>query len=156
MNLRLVYRPEHVKKPILAEIVLRKKVRLNILDAKVNSQKGELIVSVPLDGEQLKDLIKHSPVCIMEPVSHRDGLFGSPEPDNLNPVELVHPLDTVDAAALVPVRRAAPVEDLHRERGGVGAGQSAPVAIGGLALHHPAEAQARGYKIIETARAGGD
>jgi len=58
MNLRLVYKPDHVKKPILAEIVLRKKVRLNILDAKVNSQKGELIVSVPLDGEQLKDLIK--------------------------------------------------------------------------------------------------
>jgi len=58
MNLRLVYRPEHVKKPILAEVVLRKKVRLNILDAKVNGQKGELIVSVPLDGEQLKDLIK--------------------------------------------------------------------------------------------------
>ena len=58
MNLRLVYRPEHVKKPILAEIVLRKKVRLNILDAKVNSQKGELIVSVPLDGAQLEDLIK--------------------------------------------------------------------------------------------------
>ena len=58
MNLRLVYKPEHVKKPILAEIVLRKKVRLNILDAKVNSQKGELIVSVPLDGEQLEDLIK--------------------------------------------------------------------------------------------------
>jgi NAD-dependent dihydropyrimidine dehydrogenase PreA subunit len=58
MNLRLVYRPEHVKRPILAEIVLRKKVRLNILDAKVNSQKGELIVSVPLEGEQLEDLIK--------------------------------------------------------------------------------------------------
>jgi len=58
MNLRLVYKPEHVKKPILAEIVLRKKVRLNILDAKVNSQKGELIISAPLDGEQLEDLIK--------------------------------------------------------------------------------------------------
>ena len=58
MNLRLVYKPEHVKKPILSEIVLRKKVRLNILDAKVNSQKGELIVSVPLVGEQLEDLIR--------------------------------------------------------------------------------------------------
>jgi len=58
MNLRLLYRPDHVKKPILAEIVLRKKVRLNILDAKVNGQKGELIVSAPLDGEQLEDLIK--------------------------------------------------------------------------------------------------
>jgi len=58
MNLRLIYKPEHVKKPILAEIILRKKVRLNILDAKVNSQKGELIISAPLDGEQLEDLIK--------------------------------------------------------------------------------------------------
>jgi ferredoxin len=58
MNLRLLYKPEHVKKPVLAEIVLRKKVRLNILDAKVNSQKGEVIISAPLEGEELEDLIK--------------------------------------------------------------------------------------------------
>ncbi|MGQ9513474.1 MAG: 4Fe-4S binding protein [Thermoproteota archaeon] len=58
MNLRLVYKPEHIKRPILAETVLKKRVLLNILEARVNSQKGELIVSAPLEGEPLEDLIK--------------------------------------------------------------------------------------------------
>jgi NAD-dependent dihydropyrimidine dehydrogenase PreA subunit len=53
-----VYKPEHIKRPILAETVLKKKVLLNILEAKVNSQKGELIVSAPLEGEALEDLIR--------------------------------------------------------------------------------------------------
>jgi len=41
----------------LAEIVLKTGIPLNILEAKVNAQKGELIVSIPASGKDLEKVI---------------------------------------------------------------------------------------------------
>ena len=58
MRLRLIYSTDVVEKPILAEIILKTGVPMNILEAKVNAQKGELIVSVPVSGKRLEEIIQ--------------------------------------------------------------------------------------------------
>lgn len=58
MRLKLVYSTKVVEKPILAEIIVKTGVLMNILEAKVNAQKGELVVSVPASGKQLEDIIQ--------------------------------------------------------------------------------------------------
>ncbi len=58
MRMKLIYSPEVVEKPILAEIILRTGIPINILEAKVNAQKGELVVSIPVSGKQLDDAIR--------------------------------------------------------------------------------------------------
>jgi len=52
MRLRLIYSPKVVEKPILATVILKTGVPLNILEAKVNAQRGELVVSIPAKGEK--------------------------------------------------------------------------------------------------------
>lgn len=56
-KVRLIYSHEVVSKPILADIVLRTGVPINIIEAKVNAQKGELIVSIPAAGNKLKEIL---------------------------------------------------------------------------------------------------
>jgi len=58
VRLKLIYSTEVVEKPILAEIILKTRIPVNILEAKVNAQKGELVISVPVSGNQLDDLIR--------------------------------------------------------------------------------------------------
>ena len=58
MRLRLIYSTEVVQKPILAEIILKTGIPMNILEAKVNAQKGELIISIPISGEELEKVIQ--------------------------------------------------------------------------------------------------
>jgi len=58
MRMKLIYSPEVVEKPILAEIILKTGIAINILEAKVNAQKGELVISLPVSGNQLEDIIK--------------------------------------------------------------------------------------------------
>ena len=58
MKLRLTYSTDVVERPILAEITLRTGVMMNILEAKVDAQKGELIVSVPVSGGQLEEIVQ--------------------------------------------------------------------------------------------------
>ncbi len=58
MRLKVTYSHEVVEKPILAEIILKTGIPVNILEAKVNAQKGELIVSVPVSGEKLEEILR--------------------------------------------------------------------------------------------------
>jgi len=58
MRVRLIYSPDVVEKPILAEIILKTGLPINILEAKVNAQKGELVVSIPSAGEKLEGILK--------------------------------------------------------------------------------------------------
>lgn len=58
MKLKLIYPHTGVKRPVLAEAVLKLKVLINILEATVNSDKGELIVSVEADKAKLEKLIR--------------------------------------------------------------------------------------------------
>jgi len=57
MRVRLTYSPEVVEKPVLAEVILKTGVPVNILEAKVNAQKGELIVSIPATGKELEKIL---------------------------------------------------------------------------------------------------
>jgi len=58
MRVRLIYSPDVVEKPILAEIILKTGLSINILEAKVNAQKGELVVSIPSAGEELEEILR--------------------------------------------------------------------------------------------------
>jgi len=57
MRVRLIYSPSVVEKPILAEIILKTGLSINILEAKVNAQKGELVVSIPSVGKKLEEIL---------------------------------------------------------------------------------------------------
>jgi len=57
MRVKLIYSHSVVDEPILASIVLKTGVLINILEAKVNAQKGELIVSIPAKGEKLREVL---------------------------------------------------------------------------------------------------
>lgn len=57
MRVKLIYSHDVVEKPILANIVLKTGVPINILEAKVNAQKGELIVSIPATGDKLREVL---------------------------------------------------------------------------------------------------
>ncbi|HIE13680.1 TPA: [Fe-S]-binding protein, partial [Candidatus Bathyarchaeota archaeon] len=58
MRLKLIYSPDVVEKPILATIILKTGLQVNILEAKVNEQKGELVISVPAEDDMLQKVIK--------------------------------------------------------------------------------------------------
>ncbi|MBS7657378.1 4Fe-4S binding protein [Candidatus Bathyarchaeota archaeon] len=58
MIVRLTYSPEVVEKPVLAEIILKTGVPINILEAKVNAQKGELVVSIPAKEKTLEQILR--------------------------------------------------------------------------------------------------
>ena len=57
MRVRLTYLPKVVEKPVLAEIILKTGVAINILKAEVNTQKGELILSIPAKGNELEGIL---------------------------------------------------------------------------------------------------
>lgn len=57
MRVKLIYSHDVVDKPILANIVLKTGVPINILEAKVNAQRGELIVSILATGDKLKEVL---------------------------------------------------------------------------------------------------
>jgi len=44
MRVKLTYSPEVVEKSILAEVILKTGIPINIIEAKVNAQKGELVI----------------------------------------------------------------------------------------------------------------
>jgi len=58
MRVRLIYSPSVVEKPVLAEIILKTGLSINILEAKVNAQKGELVVSIPSTGKKLAEILR--------------------------------------------------------------------------------------------------
>lgn len=57
MKVKLIYSREVVEKPILANIVLRTGVPINILEARVNAQKGELVVSILADEDKIREVL---------------------------------------------------------------------------------------------------
>lgn len=57
MRVKLIYSHSVVEKPILASIVLKTGILINILEARINAQKGELIISIPASGEKLEEIL---------------------------------------------------------------------------------------------------
>jgi len=56
MRVKLIYSHKVVEKPVLAQIILKTGLPVNILEAKVNAQKGELVVSIPASGRKLEEI----------------------------------------------------------------------------------------------------
>jgi len=56
MKLRLLYPRSNVSNPVLSEIVLRTRVPINILEAKVSLNGGEMVVDVPATGKKLDEV----------------------------------------------------------------------------------------------------
>jgi ferredoxin len=58
VRLKLIFSPEIMDKPILSDIILKTKVPINILVAKVGTAAwGEIIIDVKAEGKKLKSII---------------------------------------------------------------------------------------------------
>ena len=69
MKLKLSYNYGNSGKPILSEIILKMKISINILEAKLNPDSGEMIVDVPASEKQLAsimDLFGEAGVAVKE------------------------------------------------------------------------------------------
>jgi len=56
MKLRLLYTRNNVSDPVLSDIVLKTRVPINILEAKVSVNGGEIVVDVPAIGKELDEV----------------------------------------------------------------------------------------------------
>jgi NAD-dependent dihydropyrimidine dehydrogenase PreA subunit len=56
MKLRLLYTRSNVSSPVISDIVLKTGVPINILEAKVSLNSGEMVVDVPATGKKLNDV----------------------------------------------------------------------------------------------------
>jgi len=56
MKLRLLYTRDNVGNPVLSDIVLKTRVPINILEAKVSLNGGEIVVDVPATGKELDEI----------------------------------------------------------------------------------------------------
>jgi NAD-dependent dihydropyrimidine dehydrogenase PreA subunit len=59
MKLKLIFTHENISKPIISETVLKTKIPINILEAKVTPDAGEMIVEVLAMGEKLEEIVKN-------------------------------------------------------------------------------------------------
>ena len=57
MKLKLEYNYKNSGKPILSEIILRTKIPINILEAKLNPDSGEMIIDVTASEKQLASIV---------------------------------------------------------------------------------------------------
>jgi len=56
MKLRLLYVRNNVGNPVLSDVVLKTRVPINILEAKVSLDGGEMVVDVPATGKELDEV----------------------------------------------------------------------------------------------------
>jgi len=56
MKLRLLYTRSNVSNPVISNIVLKTGVPINILEAKVSLNGGEMVVDVPATGNKLDEV----------------------------------------------------------------------------------------------------
>jgi MinD superfamily P-loop ATPase len=57
MKLKLEYNYKNSGKPILSEIILKTGMPINILEAKLNPDSGEMIIDVPASEDQLTSIV---------------------------------------------------------------------------------------------------
>jgi NAD-dependent dihydropyrimidine dehydrogenase PreA subunit len=56
MKLKLIYSRENLGKPILSEVISKTNLPINILEAKITLNTGEMLIDVPAAGEKLKEV----------------------------------------------------------------------------------------------------
>ena len=57
MKIKLIYSHDNIKEPILSDSILKTGIKINILEAKITSDKGEMVIDVPAEGEKLEEII---------------------------------------------------------------------------------------------------
>ncbi|MEM3437993.1 MAG: 4Fe-4S binding protein [Nitrososphaerales archaeon] len=57
MKLKLIYSRENLRKPILSEVITKTNLLINILEAKITLDTGEMLIDVPAKGEKLKEVL---------------------------------------------------------------------------------------------------
>ncbi|MEM3382981.1 MAG: 4Fe-4S binding protein [Nitrososphaerales archaeon] len=56
MKMKLIYSRENLGKPILSEVINKTNLPINILEAKITLNTGEMLIDVPAEGEKLKEV----------------------------------------------------------------------------------------------------
>ncbi len=59
MKIKLRYSHEAASKPILAEVILKTGLLINILEARLTPKEGEMVIDVATQGSALKDALEH-------------------------------------------------------------------------------------------------
>lgn len=57
MKLRLLYTHKETSRPVLATTIMKTGVPINILEAQMTPESGQLIVDVPVDNRRLKEVV---------------------------------------------------------------------------------------------------
>jgi NAD-dependent dihydropyrimidine dehydrogenase PreA subunit len=58
MKAKLVYSHDSLKKPVLSEVIFNTNAPLNILEAKISSNQGEMIVDIPVSKKKFEKVLK--------------------------------------------------------------------------------------------------
>lgn len=56
MKLKLIYSRENLGKPVLSDVISKTNLLINILEAKITLNTGEMLIDVPAVGEKLKEV----------------------------------------------------------------------------------------------------
>ena len=59
MKLKLQYSHEAVGRPILAELIAKTGLLVNILEARVTPSQGEMVVDIPIQGSVLEEAVEY-------------------------------------------------------------------------------------------------
>jgi len=57
MKLHLTYSHENLRRPVLAEVIAKTGILINILEARVTPQSAEMVVDVPATGAEVQQII---------------------------------------------------------------------------------------------------
>lgn len=57
MKLRLLYTHKETSRPVLATTIMKTGVPINILEAQMTPESGQMIVDVPVDNRRLKEVV---------------------------------------------------------------------------------------------------
>lgn len=57
MKLRLIYTHKQTGRPVLADTIMKTNVPINILEAQITPESGQMIVDVPVNNQKLREII---------------------------------------------------------------------------------------------------
>jgi Na+-translocating ferredoxin:NAD+ oxidoreductase RNF subunit RnfB len=58
MKARLIYSHDGLKKPVLSEVIINTNAPINILEAKITSNQGEMVVDIPVNKKKFKEILQ--------------------------------------------------------------------------------------------------
>lgn len=71
MKVKLLYSHEAASRPILAELILKTGLLINILEAKLTPKEGEMVIDIATQGQTLKSALEHLRAAGLEVIELR-------------------------------------------------------------------------------------